>query len=83
MATTRARHLLSESDDIADAIDAAAPWYPGESRAAVLRHLVQLGAERIAEQQGWHRRAVLDRAGGYPGVYTVGYLDALRDEWNE
>lgn len=81
--TARTRHVLTETDDLAEAIDAAAPQYPGESRADVLRRLVRLGAETIAEQQHRHRREVLDRAGRYPGLYPPGYLDRLRDEWPE
>ena len=81
--TARPRHVLTETDDLAEAIDAAAPHYPGETRADILRHLVQLGAETIAELQHRHRREVIDRAGRYPGLYPAGYLDALRDEWSE
>ena len=75
--------MLTETDNLAEAIDAAAPQYPGESQADVLRRLVLLGAETIAEQQHHHRSEVIDRAGRYPGLYSAGYLDALRDEWSE
>jgi hypothetical protein len=83
MPIARPRHVLTETDDLAEAIDVAAAHYPGESRADVVRHLVRLGAETIAEQQDHHRREVLDRAGRYPGLYPEGYLDDLRDEWPE
>ena len=83
MPTTRQRHLLTETDDLAAAIDAAVPLYPGESRADVLRHLVELGASTIAERQGRHRRLVRERAGRYPGLYPAGYLDELRADWPE
>lgn len=83
MPTTRQRHLLTETDDLAAAIDAAAPLYPGESRADVLRHLVGLGAEAIARRQDRHRRLVVERAGRYPGLYPAGHLDELRSEWPE
>jgi hypothetical protein len=83
MPTTRQRHFLTETDDLAAAIDAAAPMYPGESRADVLRHLVELGAETIAQQQGRHRCLVRDRAGRYPGLYPTDYLDQLRADWPE
>jgi len=81
MPTARPRHLLTETDDLAEAIDAAAPLYPGETRADVLRRLVRLGAETIAERQGRHRCVVRDRAGRYPGLYPTGYLDDLREDW--
>jgi hypothetical protein len=81
--TARPRHLLTETDEVAAAIDAAERLYPGESRADVLRRLVQIGAETIAERQGRHRRVVRDRAGRFPGLYPPGYLDDLRDDWPE
>ena len=77
------RDVIVVTAEIADAIDAAAPWYPGESRADILGHLVRLGAERLVELHGVHRSAVFDRAGRYPGVYTEGSLDALRGEWGD
>jgi len=83
MPTVRQRHLLTETDDIARAIDAAAASYPGHSRADVLRKLVQVGADIVAEQRGTHRRAVLDHAGRYPNLYAPGYLDELREDWPE
>ena len=83
MPTVRQRHLLTETDDIAQAIDAAAASYPGRSRADVLRELVQVGAEALALQRGVHRRAVLEHAGRYPDLYAPGYLDELRQEWPE
>jgi hypothetical protein len=83
MPTVRPRHLLTETDELAHAIDAAAALYPGETRADVLRHLVQLGAETIAEQQGRHRSTVRDRAGHFPGLYPAGYLDDLGEDWPE
>lgn len=83
MPTTRQRHVLTETDDLAAAIDAAVPMYPGESRADVLRHLVELGAEAIAQRQSRHQRVAHDRAGRYPGLYRAGYLDELRADWPE
>ena len=83
MPTTRQRHLLTETDDLAEAIDAAAPLYPGESRADVLRRLVRLGAEAIAERKDQHRSIVRGRAGHHPGLYGPGYLDGLRQDWAE
>jgi hypothetical protein len=83
MPTVRPRHVLTETDDLAEAIDAAAPLYPGASRADVLRHLVQLGAEAVSDRQKLHRGAVRDRAGRYPGLYPAGYLDDLVEDWPE
>lgn len=81
MPTARPRHVLTETDELAAAIDAAAPLYQGATRAEILRLLVHLGAESIVEQQGRHRDVVLQHAGRYPGLYQPGYLDELREEW--
>ena len=75
--------MLTETDDLADAIDAAAAVYPDASRAEILRHLVQLGAETIAEQQQRRRRVVHERAGRHRGLYAPGYLEELRGDWPE
>ena len=83
MPTTRPRHLLTETDEIAEAIDAAMPLYPGASRADILRRLIHIGFETIADQQVRHRIVVRELAGRYRGLYPAGYLDDLREDWRE
>lgn len=81
MPTTRARHLLTETDDIAAAIETAIERYPHETRAGALRRLVLAGADALASEQQRHRATVLHHAAGFPGVYRRGELDELREEW--
>ena len=83
MATTRPSHRLEETDEISRAIDAAAPHYPGETRADILRHLIRLGAQSIAERDAQHRSVVRDHAGRQSGIYATRYLEDLRTEWPE
>ena len=83
MPTARPRHVLTETDELAAAIDAAATQYPGDTRAELLRRLIRLGATTINRDQERHRRNVVARAGRYPGMYPAGYLDGLRNEWPE
>ncbi|MFN0028733.1 MAG: hypothetical protein ACKV2O_16355 [Acidimicrobiales bacterium] len=83
MPTARPRHVLTETEDLADAIDAASALFPGESRADILRRLVKLGAATVAEQQEQHRQAVRSHAGGHPGLFPDGYLDDLRSDWDD
>jgi len=83
MPTTRPRHLLTETDDLAAAIDAAASLYPDSSRADLLRRLALAGAETLTDKAAVRRQLVLRLAGGHPGMYPAGYLDDLRSEWPE
>ncbi len=83
MPTTRQRHFLTETDDIAQAIDAAAARFPGQSRSDILRQLVRVGAEAIAYEHDAHSRAVVEHAGRHPGLFAAGYLEELREDWPE
>ena len=83
MPTTRVRHVLTETDDVERAIDRAAPLFPGESRAGVLRRLIALGAAAIEESSEQHRRQVRERAGRHPDVYSSDELEQLRKDWPE
>jgi len=85
MPTERKRYQITETDEIARAIDAAAALWPGESRAKLaVRALVAGGVALDEEAQLATRRAALDRIiGSYPGLYEEGYLPKLRSEWPE
>lgn len=87
MPTTRRRHAITETDEIAAALDAAARRWPdlADDRAALLRRLVVEGGadaasaveERIAE-----RLAALERsAGAATGMYAPDERERLRAEW--
>lgn len=85
MPTTRPRHLVTETDDLAEALDDAAQRWPGLSRSQLVVRLALEG----------HRAAVADRAqrrarrlealgahdGEFTGTYGDGYLDVLRSDW--
>jgi hypothetical protein len=79
--TTRLRHLITETDQVAAAIDRVLTELPGASRADALRHLIITGAELQQALRDNHRRRVRELAGGFPGLYPQGYLDDLRAEW--
>lgn len=85
MPTTRPRHVVTESDELAEALDEAARRWPELSRGQLVVRLA-LEAHRTAEATRRHRsqrrRQALARHGGAcTGCYGPGDLQALRDEW--
>ncbi len=83
MPTTRPRHIVTETDDIAAAIDRAESNYPGATRAQILRQLVLLGAQSADGKSASRRELVRQLAGGFEAAFPDGYLDDLRAEWPE
>lgn len=85
MPTTRPRHFVTESDDLAAALDAAVTRWPGTSRAQLLVRLAMEGhhAAQRADDERRRRRlaAVRQHSGILTGAYGPGYLHELREEW--
>jgi len=82
--TTRRRHQLTETDDIASAIDVAARQWPGESRSELARRLILLGAERIASapvERALEIEMALQALTQLADDYPPGYLEDLRRDW--
>lgn len=85
MATTRPRHTITETDDVVAALDAAALRWPGDSRAELLRRLVDEGhrsieAERTVEREQ-RLEAIRRSSGMLRGVYRPDELERLREDW--
>jgi hypothetical protein len=83
--TTRPRHVVTETDDLADALDAAAQRWPGLTRPQLLVRLA-LDGHRVAQEAADERRrlrltALQRHRGALTGAYGEGYLDRLREEW--
>lgn len=85
MPTTRPRHYVTETDDLAAALDAAAVRWPGLSRAQLLVRLALEGhraAQRVHGERHNRRLAALRRhSGALSGAYGADYLHGLREEW--
>lgn len=87
MPTTKRRHVVTESDEVAAALhDAAKVWpedalRPGRLMARLLRE----GHKAIQNEQqralSARIQAVDGAAGCMSGVYGPDYLRLLRDEW--
>lgn len=85
MPTARPRHQITETPDVARAIDRAARRWPGEPRAKLLLRLVDAGSavlerERQDDAEA-HRRAVDASSGAYPDAFPQDFLRELRDDW--
>lgn len=85
MPTTRPRHLVTETDDLADALDAAASRWPGLSRPQLLVRLALEGhhvTQRTHDERRQRRlAAVREHSGILTGAYGPDYLEQNREEW--
>ena len=89
MPTTRHRFSITETDELARALDAAARVWPDQrdDRGELLRRLVNWGAERVeevaAERLAERRAAIRATAGSLTGLYPPGAAQSLKEEWPE
>jgi hypothetical protein len=85
MPTSRPRYQITETDEVAAALDAAEHRWPGEPRSRLLVRLVLDGGARIAEvdaEETARRRAALEALDAdFSFAYPPGYLKRLRAEW--
>ena len=83
MPTALLRHSITETPDIAAAIDDTRALWPTDNRADVLRHLVLRGAE-VARQDRAARLAAVDKwSGCMTGAFPPDAAQRLKDEWPE
>ena len=85
MPTARPRHQITETPEVARALDRAAQRWPGEPRAKLLLRLVDTGSavlerDRAREAEA-HRRAVDASSGAYGDAFPAEYLRDLREDW--
>jgi hypothetical protein len=85
MPTARPRHFVTETDDLAAALDAAAQRWPDLTRAQLIVRLA-LEGDRAAHEAHAARRlrrlaAIQRHSGSLTGAYGPGYLDKLREDW--
>lgn len=87
MPTNRPRHVITETDEVAQALDAAAERWPEVrgNRARLLVRLVEAGSRAVAQREGEaaarRRAAVARTSGALTGLYGPDYLDELRRDW--
>ncbi len=87
MPTTRRRHVITETEQVARALDDAARRWPEErdNRPRLLLHLLEEGHRAVTGQQRHRsedrRNAVARTSGALTGAYGEGYLTKLREDW--
>jgi hypothetical protein len=85
--TTRPRHLITETDQVAKALDDAGLRWPEDrnSRAKLLLHLVEEGHRVLVgeadDRRGVRLSAIRRTSGALVGVYDADYLERLREDW--
>lgn len=87
MPTARPRHTITETDEVARALDEAAQRWPEDAgtRGRLLVRLVEAGhaainGDRDSERSA-RRQAVRRTAGILTGVYRPDELKRLREDW--
>lgn len=87
MPTARPRHQVTETPDVARALDLAALRWPGEPRSRLLVRLVQAGSSALAEARAEETEHRLAAIGATSGKYAIefpdDFLDRLREDWPE
>jgi len=85
MPTTRPRYQVTETPELARALDRAAKRWPGETRSKLLLRLVKAGAGALERDQHAeecaHHAAVTASSGRYPDAFGPDYLTELREDW--
>jgi hypothetical protein len=87
MPTTNRRHAITETDDIASALEVAAKTWPdlAGKPGVLLRRLILLGRNTLvhdrAKANDAREQSIDATAGALAGVFGPDYLRELREDW--
>ena len=85
MPTSRPRYQVTETPEVARALDAAAKRWPGEPRSRLLLRLVHAGEKVFAEAEDdrvrRRRTAIELTSEKYAEAFPDDYLGELRQDW--
>ena len=87
MPTALPRFQVTETPEVARALQLAEQAWPELPRAERVKRLLELGAEAAAnddeERVSLRREAIRETSGMFTGYYETDHLQKLRDEWPE
>lgn len=89
MPTIHRRHAVTETEDIAAALDVARNAWPelADKPGALLRRLILAGEEALEARRcgavEGRREAIERTSGTLTGVYGSEYLEEVRQDWPE
>ena len=87
MPTTRPRHVVTETDELAAALDAATTRWPDLTRPQLLVRLALESSQAVRHASNARRAqqlaAIARHSGAVTGAYTGDYLETLRRDWPE
>lgn len=87
MPTARPRYQVTETDEVARALDEAERRWPGEPRSRLLVRLITDNGRSVGEvneeESSARLRALDELAGSFPGLSRPGWHEELRSEWPE
>ena len=83
MPTSRRRYQVTETDEVARALDEAAKRWPDEPRSRLIVRAITAGGKALAKDAALDiRLATLKRLQGSDAeAYEPGYLESLRSDW--
>ncbi|GAB3301477.1 hypothetical protein EK0264_00825 [Epidermidibacterium keratini] len=85
MPTTKRRHQVTETPEVAHALKIAERRWPGRSQSALLASLATLGAETLKAQEAdraqVRREALRKVRGRFDEAFPEDYLADLRRDW--
>jgi len=83
--TSRPRYQVTETPDVAHALDIAARQWPGEPRSKLLLRLLRAGSAAVEQERTdaaeRRLRAINRTSGKYADAFREGYLRELRHDW--
>jgi len=85
MPTARPRYQVTETPEVARALELAAKRWPDEPRSKLLLRLVNVAGGLLEHEQrvnaDAHPAAVTNSSGRYAEAFGADYLTELREDW--